>query len=272
METIILGDCLPQGFFKIHSSFKNVCNFVNANNELVFITNLKKNISANSIYVENENIGQFKSIQISENEVFLNDINIFPHAEIYNSKLDYSEIDIQLLESTLKKILLEHNELFAHESMLFVLDRERFKFFTSGFDYHFMKNSLKACELIKSGEIVDGVKMLKGTGRGLTPSGDDFIAGLLYGLHFNEFKHQKTLSNFRESIYLNSIGNNILSNAFLLNSKNGNCFYLFKNFVYLASKTKLVSDNLKEIFNMGATSGADLLSGYIFSVINKTGI
>jgi hypothetical protein len=272
METIILGDSLPQGLFKIHSSFKNVCNFINANNELVFITNLKKNISANSIYIENENIGQFKSIQISENEVFLNNINIFPHAEIYYSKLDYSEIDIKMLESNIQIIPVEYNELFAPESMLFVLDNERHKFFTSGFDFYFLKNSLKACELIKSGEIVDGVKMLKGTGRGLTPSGDDFIAGLLYGLHFNEHKYQIPLSNLRESIYLNSIGNNILSNAFLLNSKNGNSFFLFKNFVYLASQTKQVSDNLKELFTMGATSGADLLSGYIFSVINKTGI
>lgn len=272
METIILGDSLPQGRFKIHSSFKNVCNYINANNELVFITNLKKNISANSIYIENGNVGQFKSVQISENEVFLNDINILPQAEFYNSKLDYSQIDIQMLDNTLQIIPLEYNKLFAPESMLFVMDSEKCKFFTSGFDYHFMKNSLKACEMIKSGEVEAGVRMLKGTGRGLTPSGDDFIAGLIYGLHFNEHKYQIPLSNLRESIYLNSIGNNILSNAFLLNSKNGNCFYLFKNFVYLASQTKLVSDNLKELFNMGATSGADLLSGYIFSVINKTGI
>ena len=272
METIILGDYLPQGFYKIHSIFKNVCNFINANNELIFITNLKNNIAANSIYIENKNIAQYNSIQIAENALFLNDINILPHAEFYDSKVDYSEIDNQMLENNLQDIPLKYNELFAPESMLFVIDSERCSFFKSGFDFHFMKNSLKACEMIKSGETEEGVKMLKGTGRGLTPSGDDFIAGLLYGLHFNEYKYQKPLGNLRTSLYRNSIGNNLLSNAFLLNSKNGNCFYLLKKIVYLTSQTKLVSDNLEELFKMGATSGADLLSGYIFSVINKTGI
>ncbi|MBS4012901.1 MAG: DUF2877 domain-containing protein [Bacteroidetes bacterium] len=272
MEKIILGDLLPQGAFIIHSTFKNVCNFINANSELIFITNLKKNISANSIYIDNENIAQYTNVLISENSVFLNDVNILPQTEFYDSKVDYSALDILTLEINLQIIPNEYNELFAPESMLFVLLAEKQSFFKSGFDSHFMKNSLNASEIIKFGEIVEGVKMLKGTGKGLTPSGDDFIAGMLYGLHFNEFKHQKPLANLRNKIYNASIGKNPLSNSFLLNAKNGNCFYLLKNFVYLASQSKLVSDNLNELFSMGATSGADLLSGYIFSVQNKIGI
>ncbi len=272
MKTIILGDFLPQGQYAVHSTFKNVCNFINANNELVFITNIKKNISANSIYIDNENIEQFRSVNISENAIFLNDINILPHAEFYNSRLNYSEIDILLFEKNLENIPINYSEMFAPESMLFILLPDKRSFFKSGFDLHFMNNSLKACELLKSGEVETAAKMLKGTGKGLTPSGDDFIAGMLFALHYNEFKYQNNLADLRNKIYNISIGNNLLTNSFLLNAKNGNCFYLLKNFVYLTPQLEIFSEKLKELLGLGATSGADLLSGYIFSIKNKIGI
>ena len=76
--------------------------------------------------------------------------------------------------------------------------------------------------------------MLKGTGIGLTPAGDDFIAGLLWGLHFNEYRTKKNLMLLKDAVYNAAKGSNPLTNSFLFNAKNEYYFYLLKNFLYLS--------------------------------------
>ena len=69
---------------------------------------------------------------------------------------------------------------------------------------------------------------MRGTGYGLTPSGDDFIAGFLLGTFFNEYRYRKDFSGLREKIFQAATGNNVLTNSFLLNAKSGNYFFPLK--------------------------------------------
>ncbi len=269
----ILGDMLPAGKFLVHSRFDNVINFTNTCNEIVFVTNIFENIASNGIYIKNAALSKDNSLSISKDQITINGEKISTNkTTTYNSKLTFSDIDHLAFEKKLIEIPENHNSLFPPESMLFVILPERCRYFTKGFDHHFMKNSLEAAEHLSSERIEKGIKLLKGTGKGLTPSGDDFIAGLLFGLHFNEFKSQKCLASLRKNIFRAAIGHNQLANTFLSNANRGNYFYLLKNFVILSSKKEKPAVGLNQLLSLGATSGADLLTGYIFCIKNKIGI
>jgi len=137
-----------------------------------------------------------------------------------------------------------------------------------------MINALRSKELILCGELIKGVKTIKGTGYGLTPSGDDFIAGLLLGMHYNEFKYRKNLYKIKNDIYQAVAGQNLLTSSFLFQAKEANYFRILKNFLFLLFDAEIstTKDKLIQLFSLGATSGADLLTGYIFSIKYKIAI
>ena len=112
------------------------------------------------------------------------------------------------------------------------------------------------------------MKKIKGAGFGLTPSGDDFIAGLLFGLYILEKIYSLNLKEIREEIYNISKSNNIISNTFLYLAKEGSFFKKLKELVLslLYSGEKEIFMNTKKLMNMGATSGSDLATGLLITL------
>jgi len=65
------------------------------------------------------------------------------------------------------------------------------------------------------GELLTGVSTLKGCGAGLTPAGDDFIAGLLIALNLLQTIHQANFRDIMDAVHKCATGDNPFSNAFL---------------------------------------------------------
>lgn len=75
-------------------------------------------------------------------------------------------------------------------------------------------------------------------------------------------------------IYQAAVGKNELVNTSLYFAKEGKYFSRLKKSVILLSGENdgNIDQALKLFFSMGATSGADLLTGYLFSINHSIGI
>lgn len=270
---IIIGDQLPIGHFTILSRFNRVINFINSSNQIVFVTNVIGNLALNGVFIKNVDISQVESIAIDSDTIIINNKPFARSVlEVYDSLFEYQNAETISFENQILKLVETQPELFPEKSLAFLLIPEREKYFSSGFDLHFMLNSKKGAELIGNGDTIGGVKILKGTGYGLTPAGDDFIAGMLWGLHYLGLCYGTDFSKLRNEIFDAAKGKNELVNSFLLQAKLGRYFNAFKNFLYLSVHNLSSNESLKELLSIGATSGADMLSGYIFTVKHKVGL
>lgn len=290
-----MGDNLPEGRFRIHSRFSGVVNFVNAMDDIAFITNDPDKMAANGICIKQAALAAIDSLSIDRcfitagiSKTGRNSISPMAppmppvtgdacrvdrsRAAIFNSTLCYHETTAAEFKKTIVEIPDQYAALFPPGSMLFVLMPEKVTEFEGGFDTHFADRAREAADCYVRGHFKRATCLLKSSGRGLSPAGDDFIAGLLLGLRFNAFLSGKNLQGLADNIYKDALGTNLLVNAFLLQAKEGRCFGLFKNFVFSLSQNKQLPEGLKKLFAMGATSGADFLSGYIFSVKHNLGI
>jgi len=273
--TATSGKALPLGNFIIHSRFNRVVNFVNEANEIAFITTEINLLAAHGIFLPEHDLKLVNSLTITLEEIIL-DGKTYHRSQIskYDSSLNFEGVDKERFETKLLQIPTVYLELFPAKSLIFLINPQNEGYFTSGFDRGFMMNALKSKELILSGELIKGIETIKGTGYGLTPSGDDFIAGLLLGMHYNEFKYKLNLSQTKNDIYQAVAGQNLLTSSFLLQAKEANYFITLKKFLILLpdSGISTTKSELIQLLSLGATSGADLFTGYIFSIKYKIGI
>jgi len=109
-------------------------------------------------------------------------------------------------------------------SLAFLLDAAKGDAFETTFEKELMKRLQRGVELLFSDSFRKGIEYIRGTGFGFTPSGDDFICGLLLGLRVAERIYGVNLSSTCAEIYEASIGDNLISNAFLACAKEGAVF------------------------------------------------
>jgi hypothetical protein len=115
----------------------------------------------------------------------------------------------------------------------------------------------KALAHITAGRIPAGVRLIRGCGAGLTPAGDDFLAGWMLACHL---QRQAAIAN---SILKHARGENPVSNALLELAAQGR--------VNRATKQLLqgpAAPRVKAVCAFGHTSGADLLCGLWWGLAN----
>ncbi len=108
----------------------------------------------------------------------------------------------------------------------------------------------KAFARLAAGHLPAGVRLLRGCGTGLTPSGDDFLCGWMLACRL---RHNTPLA--RKILPL-ALGGNPVSNAFLELSADGRVNVAVQRLVQAPSLPRA-----KTVCAFGHTSGADLLCG-----------
>ena len=108
----------------------------------------------------------------------------------------------------------------------------------------------KAFAQIAAGRLVAGVRLIRGCGEGLTPSGDDFLCGWMLALRL-----RGTAAPI-SAILKNARGRNAVSNAFLGMSAQGRVNVAVKRLLQAPSAARV-----KAVCAFGHNSGADLLCG-----------
>ncbi|NCA82739.1 MAG: DUF2877 domain-containing protein [Opitutae bacterium] len=108
----------------------------------------------------------------------------------------------------------------------------------------------KAFGLFAAGRLAAGVKLIRGCGEGLTPSGDDFLCGWMLALRLRRIPAPLP------TILKSARGGNRVSNAFLEMAAQGRVNVAVKNLLQAPSAARVHA-----VCGFGHSSGADLLCG-----------
>lgn len=270
VELVSFGDSIPNGTFTIHSRFRRTINF--HNNELIIsIVNEEIGDGPLNIIVKGLDLQKVHFLNIYNNILTINNIQILINEIVkYSSRLSLKAISISKFTDNLAFLQTALAKLCAPKSLGFLLDEKQKMNFTSGFEKEFVKRMRAGVELILEGTMTsleNGISTMKGCGFGLTPSGDDFISGLLSGLSLKQELFGKDLSEVRNAIYNTAQGENLISNTFLYLAKEGLFVERFKNFInsLLYKGQEEIYTNIQKLLDVGETSGSDMLVGFIFS-------
>lgn len=246
------GDNIKPGVYKLHSSFEKVRNF-NYKNNLVSVVLSSIGEGPNNIVVSC--LPDSLEIRIRENEVFFDDIRRRIERK-YISEIHQFNMKKTIFNFCVSGLLKYSSDL----SMAFVFDERRKFNFKTIFEREILKKMESGINYLIKRDYVKATKILNGLGFGLTPSGDDFLSGLVLSMRLKKnYKGAKLiLDNFKTK---NILSYNALKNCF--EKKVDRKIKNFINSVNIKNKINILNA-LKDVINKGQTSGSDFLSGFLF--------
>ncbi len=269
MRVLSFGDMLPAGRFRVHSRFSRAVNFMDGE-DLVSAVDPWIGDGPLNIVLDGFLPGRIEGEVRIEDGLFVFGDERFPAEppRRYDSSIGLSASDGSALLSNLgvfKETLLR----FAPEgSLAFALGGGRPKAFSSGFGAGYAVRVREGLREFENGDFAGGAALLKGTGFGLTPGGDDFLAGSLLGMNVLELAGGASFASEKGCVFENAVGGNPISNAFLRSSFEGRLSGRFKKLLksLAGSDREMIVDGAKGLMELGETSGADMAAGFLFSV------
>jgi Protein of unknown function (DUF2877) len=259
MRLVSIGDRVAAGIYPFHSRFNRAVNFVQ-DGRLVSVVAEEVGDGPLSIVLRDFDAGVTEDpLEISADQVLFDGCEFpFTPRHRYCSMLESQN------GPRLRSNLAMFEELLAEtsppNSLAFLIDDARLSRFRSGFEQKFVEQVKRSVHQIFHGDRLAGVRKLGGCGIGLTPSGDDFIAGHLIALNLR--------GETANDVFEAARSNNIFSNTFLDLARQGRLFGRMKNLILaLTHGSKMaVRECTEKLFAVGGTSGADLGTGFYLTM------
>ncbi len=268
---ISFGDCLGEGSYRRHSQFERVVNFIAKDS---FVSLVTPDVGSGPFHVVFRHLNSFNSqrVTISRSMLVIDGVRFnLTGNKKYDSTISYSAIDYDRFKkncSSLTQTLLKHA---TPKSYTFLLEERRKEHFTSDFEKALLERVTAGVEELMNGRYAKGTNLIKGTGYGLTPGGDDFIAGYLSGLTVLGHVIGLDISTMQKIIWGESRSDNIFSNLMIKNAIRG--FYMEKIKKLLLALLYGRRDEVKacaiSALSLGDTSGADYVTGLLFAMKGK---
>ncbi|MBI5022012.1 MAG: DUF2877 domain-containing protein [Ignavibacteriales bacterium] len=268
IEIVSHGNQIRRGKYFLHSKFTSAVNFC-YDDSFVFVVNKEVGSGPLNIVVQGVMVDSVSSLEVGNDSFYLNGKKFrFDELKIYDSKLYVSDFNEKKLGRNLRFFESTLIEFSPTKSLAFLLDENRKKEFTSSFEIEYIKQCENAVRLFLSDDFLSGIKMLKGLGPGLTPSGDDFISGVLIALNLRSMINSSDNSNVIEQIYETVESGNHFTTAFLRCSAKGFLLEKFKRLIdsLLNGNEDEIIQNTRMLFTIGATSGADQAVGFLIGI------
>ena len=232
-KVLSFGDRIAPGRYEVLSRFDRAVNL--AGPGLVGLVTPAVSGGPINIVMEGADLTRVEVLVVRREDILLDGVP-FPKSPLYDSSLPAGRPD----PSRLKELLLRK----AHpKSLAFLLDFKRGAAFSSGFEKALAQ------------------RLRRGAGFGLTPSGDDLLAGYLWGLHLRQRACGGDLSLDIARVYAAGKGANPLSSAFLDCAREGRFFQPLKELLAQTSE-----DRLDAVLAAGETSGADVCVGVLLAL------
>lgn len=284
----IIGDNLKPGSYKRYASFSRIDNFVNNAGAIIALSDDQSLLAPNTIIADNFYPEQYAQITIHPHSIMLNKImhpdknmhfdksmhhyKTTHHIEginIYNSGFVWPNIDVAQLRNTMLLFFNRLGDEFPNKS-LFSLHIPSIVSMSSAFDKAAFTTFEHAFSLLHV-RFFDGISAFRAKGRGLTPSGDDFIAGLLYGIHCLESLTKKNHAGIKTRVYEIAESNNLFSNNMLQFARDAKYFKRLKDFLcaLLQNNLNKQAATFHQLTAFGDTSGADILAGFFALILQK---
>ncbi len=192
----------------------------------------------------------------------------FTARHCYHSAIELRAADPDRFEHNLSILGDALLQAAPSKSLAFLLDRQRRKHLRAGFERAYAAQIERGVRQVFHGRLLEGIRRLKGCGVGLTPGGDDFIAGLLIGLHLRQKLCDQDLRSVRDRIFRVARGNNIFSNTFLDLARRGLVSGPMRDLILalMAGIGEPVRQAVAHLCALGATSGADMATGLLLTL------
>jgi len=192
----------------------------------------------------------------------------FTSSHRYHSAIELRAANLGQIQHNLSALGEALKEDAPSKSLAFLLGGGRLKRFRPGFERAYAAQIQHAVRLVYGGHLLEGIRRLKGCGVGLTPGGDDFIAGLLIGLHVQQKLRGRDFRPVVDVVFRTARGRNTFSNTFLDLARCGLLSGRARDLVIalMAETGKAVRHTAARLFAVGATSGADLAAGLFMTL------
>lgn len=279
----LIGDAIRPGTYSQHSVFRRVANYTGEDG-LVSLVDPSVGAGPSNIVVSP--IPDFwpETIVVTDTTISFDGLNTrIDDQSVFRSTLDFVRSSwspdenashrLRTVQANLHAIIRWFGMNAPTKSLAYLLIPERISDFQSSTEMAFAQRMYHAAATWQAGAFTAAVALAKGCGFGLTPSGDDFNAGLLIGLQV--VKNVAAGLNRGEQVYnleclINKIsrlikGSNVLANAFLASAVSGRVTGLQKRFIesLFEEESKEAIACAAAIIATGETSGADWLTGFL---------
>jgi len=252
-----VGDSVADGRYFLHSSFTSAANFISEDGAFVCLVSAVKEGGPFNIVLSSGVPAMTGSIKISLPIIEVDGaVADTSRAKIYDSAVSSLRGGFAGLAALEKEYL----RLASPLSLALALDKRRIEGFRPGFQRTLAEQILQACALLSGGDYAGGARLLNGAGFGFTPSGDDFLAGVLLATHFLPAGEPA-----RSAIFGAAASSNPVSLAAMRAARDGRACEPVKKLLTALSLGEDASSLLPAVLGMGATSGADFLAGFIFA-------
>lgn len=266
------GDKIQDGDYCHHSSFSRVVNFYRpqVKEHPLLSFGMPGTSPAPHHLIVNEcifaQLKNSKTITIKENEVIFGEKKLTLAKERFASDLSLKNTHSKnSLDQIIERLEKEAQAHIHPDSLMPILwdEPESPRAFTRALHHHFKE---KVEHWNSPEEVLNDIPKIQGAGVGLTPSGDDFIAGMIAGLHFLQQVLEVELEKAILSIYQLAKNANPYSMTFLDQAVRGSFSdHLLSFMTALAEKVDFNSE-LQHLLAYGETSGADWLTGFILTL------
>ena len=264
MSRVRVGDRVGTGSWAFHSRFPRSLNFLRGA-ELVSV--VLPDIGAGPHAVVMDELPGVAAPVLAVGDCWLELAGqrfAFDVSDVYHSRPDWGIAEAARLSAGLGSLQEFLLRCAPDGSLARLTDGSPWDTTLSSFDKELAKRFLRGRDLLLGDDPAGGARLLHGAGRGLTPAGDDFLAGALHGWRLREAWWGEPLGPRVEAAYAEcAAGGNPFAVTFLREARDGRVFERLERLVraLLAGAPEAVEDAAEGLFAVGATSGADLAAG-----------
>lgn len=263
------GDRLVSGKYEFYSRSKHAANFM-CQNALACCVDESVGPGPFSIVISGASVDSIESLCVERKKITINAESIpITTANRYYSRIEYlPNSNGDKFYDSLDYFGTLLKQLSCPLSLLFLIDPAKENQFKTDFEKEYVSRFKSGAELFLNSNYLEGVRRLRGLGFGLTPSGDDFLAGALAAVHLSQLALKTDKSNKLSQIYENARGDNPVVNAYLECAREGSYVKRFRDIIIGICRGRLL--DLKKhtpgLLEAGKTSGVDWAVGFYLTL------
>jgi hypothetical protein len=262
------GDSLEQDEYRCHSRFKRAVNFFNGHS-LVALVEREIGPGPHHIVIPGLARQKIDRLAITADEILLDGSRYpFASSRCYDSRMVLEgAIDRERFSANLGYYAHGLRRSAVPQSLAFLLQPKPGLRRRSTLERSLAERLSAGSQLIFNGNFIAGIKMLKGLGFGLTPSGDDFIGGVILALHCGQKIFVRDFERTIRAVCRLASGKNPFSNAVFTYAGQGRAIGKIKDLLaaLIYGGEKDVCRHMKKLPTIGHSSGIDFGAGLLLT-------
>lgn len=263
---ISAGDRIRCGEYIVHSRFSRVVNFAQDRH---LVSLVEESVGAGPLnLVFRGALPSGDTLRMEQTVVSIQGVTHNLPAR-FCSSIEISSWDPDLFYRNLEALHRQLAEKAPDSSLAFLLDSRRKAAFQPGFEQELVQRVSESVHLIFVGRLVDGIRGLSGCGSGLTPAGDDFIAGLLTARHMRRQMLDEPANPEIPAIREAARTDNLISDSMIECAADACLSEPLLRLVHalMAAPVSELEQAIHRVLQTGASSGADWLTGLCMTLM-----